>query len=172
MSNNLVKGGNFNDLESGNKQSKYTSSITRYVINLLLLLMFLLIVPLIEIAVGGVYLNTTTCTVHSINGTKILLASGVFGILYLISYIVHAIMRPFSLKKTLLTNLAESYVIFKIITFIHCSLLLIFMILEFTFLNGCTDLIERVAAGLWLSALTTLFAILYVIYRVLAKIFC
>ena len=46
------------------------------------------------------------------------------------------------------------------------------MILELVFLSNCTDLIERVAAGLWLSVLTTIFAIVYILVQLFSCILC
>lgn len=164
MSKNLSKH-NIEDIVTKNNKCYF-------ILNTLGLLMFFLVVPLVELGVGAVYLHTTICTVHGINGTKVLVAEGVFSILYLMCFLTHVFIKPFSSQKSLFQNLANSHFVFKIITFVHCSLLLLFMILEFTFLNGCSDLTQRVGAGLWLAALNTLFAMLYVIYKLLGKLLC
>ena len=179
MSKNLAKklGKNgFVDLEANtnNNQNINVSknNIYKNIFNSTLLLMFLFIIPLVELSIGYTYLHTTICKYYEINGTGVLISNGVFGIIYLICFIVCAFIRPFNFNESLHKNLSNSHYVFKIITLIHSCLLILFMILELVFLSNCTDLIERVAAGLWLSVLTTIFAIVYILVQLFSCILC
>ena len=176
MSKNLGKKG-FVDLEANNKSENtnvfsFKNNICKNTFNLILLLMFLFITPFVELGVGYTYLQSTVCKYYEINGTGVLISNGVFGIVYLICFIVCAFMRPFNFDQSLYKNLSNSHYIFKIITLVHSCLLILFMILEIVFLSKCTDLTERVAAGLWLSVLTTVFAIIYVLVQMFSCILC
>lgn len=174
MSKNLANKG-FIDLEANNKRENTnisTNNMCKNIYNFILLFMFLFITPFVELGVGYTYLQSTICKYYEINGTGVLISNGVFGILYLICFIVCAFMRPFNFNQSLYKNLSNSHYIFKIITLIHSCLLILFMILEIIFLSKCTDLTERVAAGLWLSVLTTVSAIIYVLVQMFSCILC
>lgn len=175
VSENLAKKiGNkgFSDLEANNDNISPTNNICKNIFNFILLLMFLFIIPLVKLGVGYTYLHTTICKYYEINGTGVLISNGVFGIIYLLCFIICVFMRPFDFNKSLYKNLSKSHYIFKIITLIYSCLLILHMILELVFLSKCTDLIERVAAGLWLSVLTTIMAIVYVLVQLFSCILC
>ena len=176
VSENLAKKiGNkgFTDLEANNNENTIlTNNICKNIFNFILLLMFLFIIPFVKLGVGYTYLQTTICKYYEINGTGVLISNGVFGVIYLLCFIVCAFMRPFNFNKSLYTNLLKSHYIFKIITLIYSCLLILHMILELIFLSKCTDLIERVAAGLWLSVLTTIIAIVYILVQLFSCILC
>jgi len=161
----------FVDLEA-NTAETVSNGMYKNIFNAILLLMFLFIIPFVELGIGYTYLNTTICKYYKINGPGVLISSGVFGIVYLICVVVFAFMTPFNINKSLYKNLSSSHFVFKIITLVHSCLLVLFMILEFVFLSNCTDLTERVAAGLWLSVLTTILAIVYVFVQLFSCILC
>lgn len=164
----------FVDLEANNNNNETIpkNSILHNVFNIILLLMFLLIIPFVNLGVGYTYVHSTICEYYKINGAGVLIANGVFGIVYLLCFIVFGFMRPFDINKSMCKNLLKSHLLFKILTLIHAVLQILFMILELVFLTECTDLTERVAAALWLSVLTTIFAIMYVLVQLFSCILC
>jgi len=133
---------------------------------------FLFLIPLLELAVGGKYLNTTTCTSHGINGTQTLFVKGFFGILYLLSFMIYWCKKPVDFRQTFWKVIKSFHIIFLVITLAHATTHFILMVLEFVIVNQCTDLVKNVYGMLVVSALNTLFALLYVIYTVLRAILC
>jgi hypothetical protein len=169
----MVKTG-FVDLEAKTNENttRTKNNVFKNIFNSSLILVLIIITPFIELGVGYTYFQTTLCKYYEINGTSVLISNGVFGIIYLICFIVCAFVRPFNFNESLCKNLSKSHFIFKIITMIHSTLLILFMILEVIFLSNCTDLTLRVAAGLWLAVLTTVLAIVYVLVQLFSCVLC
>jgi hypothetical protein len=170
LSHNTKK---FIDLETNlDKEIIKKNTLCHNVFNYILMLGYLFIMPLINSVIGYTYLYTTICKYYMINGTGVLFANGIFGLLYLLFFIFFAFIKPFDINKSMYINLYKSHFIFKIITFIYAILQLLFMILELVFLANCSDLIIHVSAGLWMSVSTTLLAIVYIVVQLFSCILC
>ena len=134
---------------------------------------FLILIPLLEVAVGGKYINSTSCVSHGVNGTQVLFVKGFFGLIYLILFVIHWCKRSsVDFKQSFWKNIKSFHIVFLIITLLYAALHFILMVLEFVFLNQCTDYIQNVSGMLWVSALTTVFMITYIIFTILRPILC
>ena len=172
-SSNLANQVNIPVNEKNNQESQTTKiSSVRWLIIVFLLTTFLIIIPVIEFIVGRQYIETTTCTTRNINGTQVLSIKGVFGLMYFALFVIHSWYRRIYIHKSLWTNLSYFHFSFLIATILYAAIHLILMSLEFAVLKGCSDLISHVRSMLWVSAFTTISAILFVIYSVLAPCLC
>ncbi len=134
---------------------------------------FFIIVPIIELCVGNMYNGLYLCTIRNINGTQVLLAKGSFGIIYVFCSIVNFLYRPnFDISKSFLNNMKRFHPVHIVVTIIYATLHVILMCLEFAFLDGCKNMIHQVVNTIWISAFTTMSAILYTIYKILSVCLC
>lgn len=133
---------------------------------------FLFLVPLLELAVGAKYIDTTTCVSHGINGTQALFSKGFFGILYLVLFLIHWCKRSVDLSQSFWKVIKSFHFLFMGVTVLYAGVHFILMVLEFVFLHSCTDYVQNVSGMLWVSALNSLFALLYLIYATLKPILC
>jgi hypothetical protein len=133
---------------------------------------FLFLIPLLELAVGAKYIDTTSCVSHGINGTQALFSKGFFGIIYLLLFLIHWCKRPVDFTQSFWKLIKSFHFVFIGITVLYAGIHFILMVLEFVFLRSCTDYVRNVSGMLWVSALNSLFALFYVIYATLKLILC
>jgi hypothetical protein len=124
------------------------------------------------LAIGFNYLNTSICEYYKINAPSVLFSNGIFGILYLLCFIIFAFTYPFDLQNSMYKNLSKTHYIFKIITIVYSVILILFMILEIVILDKCTNLHQHIKAGLWIGVLHTCSGIIYVIIQMFSCILC
>ncbi len=158
-------------VQSNVPKTETCKSILNYIIIITILAIFLVFIPLIEMAVGIKYINTSTCLSHGINGIQVVFVKGFFGLIYLLLFIINNCKKNIDLEKSFWKNIGEFHFLFLIVTFVYAAIHILLMILEFVFLKSCKDYISDVSALLWISAFNTLFAILYIIYTILRALF-
>lgn len=154
------------------QQPETCGSIFTWTFIIIVLATFLVFIPLIETALGIKYMNTSSCLSHGIHGIQVLFVKGLFGLIYMILFVVENAKNTVDLEKTFWKNIKKFSFWFLIVTILYAAIHVLLMILEFIFLNKCSDYVSNVSAILWISALNTIFAILYIVYTVLRAILC
>ena len=152
-------------IENDQAHSVYPAPFYKHLINVLLLLLYFVIIPLVDLIVGVKYYDTTTCTYKGITGISVLIAQGILSLCFLMCMSIQHCLKNFSLNKTLLKNLRETRFAFKIITILYTILQLLFMIFDFVIVDGCTNHIIQIEGTLIFTSIMTIFAAVYILYK-------